>query len=242
MKKEYHLTIKNPCQKIDWRVMQKTESGKFCDLCSKNVVDFSILSDDAIIKIIEDPLRDICAKMSPLQTNRVLNNSSQRKNFHLSKTITTLLLLGSVKSSFANEIKNTPVNHTLLVESLYNKDTKKHVTIKYDSLKNTISGTLIEEYTDEILNYTQIFIKDTNIYTETDSLGNFTFHLPDDFQKDTIILVVKATGWESDNYTTLYRKDLPITNLIVKKEGPIVGEYIIKIKRKWWQFWKKKYY
>jgi hypothetical protein len=87
-----------------------------------------------------------------------------------------------------------------------------------------------------------VFIEGTNISATTDTLGNFTLNIPDDFMADEIVLVLKATGWERDTQTIIYRKDLPVTNLIIKKESPIVGEYIIKIKRKWWQFWKKKYY
>ena len=107
MKRDYLLSIENPCEKILWESMAGSENGKFCNLCSKNVIDFSILTDAEIIKIIENPSRDICAKMSVSQTNRLLNNQYERKKFHLSKTITTLLLIGSAKVTFAS---NTNIN------------------------------------------------------------------------------------------------------------------------------------
>jgi hypothetical protein len=119
MKRDYILSIENPCEKILWESMPKSDSGKFCDLCSKNVVDFSILSDAEIIKIIENPSRDICAKMSTLQTNRLLSNPSKIKNFHLSKTITTLLLVGSVKGTFASEQNQTKQNQ-IVINSNFN--------------------------------------------------------------------------------------------------------------------------
>lgn len=241
MKRDYIVSIENPCEKILWSSMEKSDSGKFCDLCSKNVVDFSVLSDAEIIKIIENPSRDICAKMSPLQTNRLLSNPSKIKNFHLSKTITTLLLVGSVKGTFASE-QNLTKQNQIVVNSSFNSIQKFPAKAETDSLKKTISGSIINENTDETLDYEYVFIEGTNISTATDTLGNFTLNVPDDFTADEIILVLKATGWESDTRTIVYRKDLPVNNLIIKKESPIVGEYIIKIKRKWWQFWKKKYY
>lgn len=241
MKRDYIVSIENPCEKIVWANMQQSASGKFCDLCSKNVVDFSVLSDAEIIKIIENPSRDICAKMSTLQTNRLLSNPSKIKNFHLSKTITTLLVVGSVKGTFASE-QNLTKQDQIVVNSSFNSIQKFPEKVATDSLKKTMSGSIINENTDETLDYEYIFIEGTNISAVKDTLGNFTLNVPNDFTANEIVLVLKATGWESDTRTIVYTKDLPVTNLIIKKESPIVGEYIIKIKRKWWQFWKKKYY
>ena len=81
MKRDYIVSIENPCEKILWTSMENSISGKFCDLCSKNVVDFSKLSDAEIIKIIENPSRDICAKMSTLQTNRCYVIHPKQKTF-----------------------------------------------------------------------------------------------------------------------------------------------------------------
>src|SRR5690606_15185744 len=153
------------------------------DLCSKNVVDFSILSDAEIIKIIENPSRDICAKMSTLQTNRLLSNQSERKNFHLIKTITTLLVVGSVKSAFASE-QNLTKQNQIVVNSSFNsigKSPKKTPEVATDSLKKTISGSIINENTDETLDFEYVFIEGTNISAVTDTLGNFTLNVPDDF-------------------------------------------------------------
>ena len=244
MKRDYVLSIENPCEKILWTSMENSENGKLCDLCCKNVIDFSVLSDSEIIKIIENPSRDICAKMSASQTNRLLINPSKRKNLHLTNTITTLLVVGSANTILASEINTTKQNQIALIDNFnsFNKFSEKTLIIETDSLKKTISGTIIDENTDESLENEYVSIEGANIGVRTDTLGNFTLNIPDDFMADEIVLVLKATGWESDTRLTVYRKDLPITNLIIKKESAMVGEYVIRIKRKWWQFWKKKYY
>ena len=244
MKRDYFLSIENPCEKILWKSMEKSDSGKFCDLCSKNVVDFSVLSDSEIIKIIENPSRDICAKMSASQSNRLVINPFERKRFHLSKTITALLLVGSANSTLSSELNTTKTNQIVVLDSFnsLNKITQKNLIVETDTVMKTISGIIINDNTDESLKHEYISIEGTNISVATDTLGNFKLNIPNDFMADEIILVLKATGWESDTRVTVYRKDLPITNLIIKKESPMIGEYIIKVRRKWWQFWKKKYY
>ncbi|WP_337085167.1 hypothetical protein [Elizabethkingia anophelis] len=241
--KNYILTIENPCQKANWATMNSTETGKFCSLCEKNVVDFSVLTDAEIIITIQNPQRDICAKLSLSQSNRVLGEVP-KNNFRISKTLSALLIIGTTETAFSQstEINQPP---TVVVSNNHKTNEIPKLSDKSqpsDSLKNVISGKIIEEYTNELVTETPVYIKNTQIVAMTDSLGNFKMQLPDNFTADTIVLVVDRNGWESNTETIVYRKDLPISNLTIIKKGVMVGEYTIKIKRKWWQFWRKKYY
>ena len=47
----YSVKIENPCTE-DWDKMDQTSVGKFCSNCSKNVIDFSKLTDSEIAKIV----------------------------------------------------------------------------------------------------------------------------------------------------------------------------------------------
>lgn len=225
MKRDYFLSIENPCEKILWKSMENSENGKFCNLCSKNVIDFSILSDSEII-------RDICAKMSASQSNRLVINPFERKRFHLSKTITALLLVGSANSTLSSELNTTKTNQIVVLDSFnsLNKITQKNLIVETYTVMKTISGIIINENTDESLEHEYVSIEGTNIGVETDTLGNFKLNIPDDFMADEMVLVLKATGWQSDTRVTVYRKDLPITNLIIKKESPMVDNTSYKLK------------
>jgi len=244
MKQNYILSIENPCQKVQWATMTTTENGKFCSQCSINVVDFAGLTDTEIIKFIENNQGKICGKLTPQQMNRLLRVKENSNSFQFSKILASLLILAATESSFATD------KHLAQPEFVTVPNDKKsdhdiptmNKTIESDSLKKAISGKVVEEGTNELVTHTSVFIKNTNISAKTDTLGNFKIEIPDDFVTDTIILVVKHTGWESDTQTMVFKKDLPITNLIIKKKNPIVGEIAIKVKRKWWQIWKKKYY
>lgn len=72
MKREnYILKIENPCGQ-DWTSMTKTNMGKFCSHCSKTVIDFSHLTDNEVIQIIEQTSDKLCGRLTQEQLNRVM--------------------------------------------------------------------------------------------------------------------------------------------------------------------------
>jgi hypothetical protein len=243
MKKEYAINIENPCQKVQWAKMTETMSGKFCSLCASNVVDFEKLTDAEIIKLVESYKGKICGRLTPQQMNRLMTIQERRTAFKYHKILAGLLILGTTESSFA--LTNTLVKPEIVAVSNDRRSEDKRSFSnglnKTDSLKTTISGKLID-YEDNAVIHESVKIKGTKISAQTDSLGNFTIELPENLIADTIVLVTRGHGWEGDLETMLFKKDLPITNLVIKKENPIVGEITYKVKRKWWQFWKTKFY
>ncbi|UIR56810.1 carboxypeptidase-like regulatory domain-containing protein [Sphingobacterium sp. SRCM116780] len=243
-KQHYILNIENPCQIVQWDSMSKTESGKYCSHCSKNVVDFATLTDVEVIKYLDRTSGVICGRLTTEQLNRLLTIKQKSNNFQFSKILTALLILSATESSFATDKQLTP--HEFVTEP-NDKQSDNYIptankTLETDSLQKYISGKVIEEGTNRVVTLSSVFIKNTKISAQTDTLGNFKLQIPNDFVADTIILVVKHTGWERDTETIVYKKDLPITNLIINKTNPIVGEISIQVKRKWWMFWKKRYY
>ena len=239
---KYLLNIENPCQKAQWASMTETDIGKFCSQCSKNVVDFATLTDVEVIRFIESTSGTICSRLTPGQMNRLLAVKQKKNSFQLGKIITSLLILGATESSFA---AGQHLEQTEFVVVPNDKKSEPDVSgankiIERDSLKKIISGKVVEG--GRVVKLTEVFIKGTDVFTKTDTLGNFKFEIPNDFASDTIVLVVKHNGFEGDTETIVYKKDLPVTNLIIKKREVMIGETVITIKRKWWQFWKKKYY
>ncbi len=49
MKPRFKIQINEPCHE-NWNEMSATAKGKFCEVCSKNVVDFTSYSDDQLIE------------------------------------------------------------------------------------------------------------------------------------------------------------------------------------------------
>ena len=52
--------------------MTTIEQGKYCSVCSKNLIDFTSLSDSAIIGLIEKSNGKVCGRFNEKQLNRII--------------------------------------------------------------------------------------------------------------------------------------------------------------------------
>lgn len=74
------IIINSPCD-ADWSAMTKTEAGKFCGQCSKEVVDLSDKTTDEAERIIKESDNSICTRLRPNQI--VPQQNQKRKLLHL---------------------------------------------------------------------------------------------------------------------------------------------------------------
>ncbi|MEP6646601.1 MAG: carboxypeptidase-like regulatory domain-containing protein [Saprospiraceae bacterium] len=65
---------------------------------------------------------------------------------------------------------------------------------KNDTLKNSVSGTIVDDFFKEIVIGAKIYLKGTSIVTNTDISGHFKLILPDSFEEDSTTLVIQYTG------------------------------------------------
>jgi len=66
------LHIADPCHE-DWNKMSTTDKGRFCQSCSKQVVDFSLLSDKQILEYFSKQKGNTCGRFRDDQLNRFLD-------------------------------------------------------------------------------------------------------------------------------------------------------------------------
>jgi hypothetical protein len=71
MKKEIYIQIPEPCHE-DWNKMTPVQQGRYCQSCSKEVVDFSLMTDQAIMHFLSKPRGKTCGNFSSDQLNRVI--------------------------------------------------------------------------------------------------------------------------------------------------------------------------
>jgi hypothetical protein len=71
MQKKIRLQIPKPCHE-DWSTMDPTEQGRFCQLCKKEVVDFTAMSDKEVLNYFSVNSPNICGRMAKSQINRSL--------------------------------------------------------------------------------------------------------------------------------------------------------------------------
>ncbi len=242
MKTNYKLNIENPCKKKNWAEMEVFDKSRFCSLCSKSVFDFKNWSDEQIINFLNKSEDTICARLSHQQMNRIISIKEKSKINNWQNIAASILLIYST-NSYAAE------NNVHVVDSIQQFNSEKQLnqfgelySIPGDSIKNIISGTLIEEDSKKPIPNVVIEIKGTDLKTETDSLGHFTFIIPTDYSNEEIVLLVDTEyGFEGQTDRIIYKNELPVTNLLIEKPDVMIGEIIYFQPKKWWQFWKKKY-
>jgi hypothetical protein len=123
MKKSFQLEIKKPCS-ADLNAMNKTTNGFFCNLCSKEVVDFSNKNDAELRKIFHlEKKNNVCGKFNNHQIESK-NSIQQKFSIPLRYIFLASLLYG--KNVFSQSIKNNNSNETISTES-QNKPTTRIV-------------------------------------------------------------------------------------------------------------------
>jgi len=71
MKKELYIQIPEPCHE-DWNKMSPADQGRYCQSCCKEVVDFSMMTDQQIIHFLSKPRGKTCGNFNSDQLNRII--------------------------------------------------------------------------------------------------------------------------------------------------------------------------
>src|ERR1700722_12746828 len=79
MREPIQLGIPSPCGE-NWEHMQPAEKARHCDRCCKTVVDFTEMSDEAIIRYVSERPGNICGRLMPDQLGRKLAPAPVQRN------------------------------------------------------------------------------------------------------------------------------------------------------------------
>lgn len=79
------LKLENPCSE-KWDNMKPNDKGSYCDVCTKNVIDFTKLNQVEISEIMKKPRNTICAKLTNSQLNTPLLNLDNNFELNISKS------------------------------------------------------------------------------------------------------------------------------------------------------------
>lgn len=78
-KNEMAVYIPTPCHE-NWDAMTPTQKGKFCNACAKQVVDFSLMSDNQVLEYFKNSTGRVCGRFAEDQLQRPLQPTVQAKN------------------------------------------------------------------------------------------------------------------------------------------------------------------
>lgn len=172
----YTISLPKPCHE-SWETMTSNERGKFCDACQKNVIDFTRLSDNEIVKIIEQTDGNMCGRFSKLQLGREIYFEKQHVFFPLkARLIGGLLALATLQPiiSYASKPNEIEVHYSF--DNFPKKKTNRldiPETPEHDTTKYAITGIAIDSLTKEPLPFVSVAIYNTTQGAVTDLEGKF---------------------------------------------------------------------
>jgi len=136
----FKITIPKPCFE-GWENMLPNEQGRFCNSCAKTVVDFSVMSDEAVQQyLVVNYEKQVCGHFKNSQVQRIVielppNILHVRLPFWKKFLVLSLICFGtaflSIDTTFARTsfIQGEPIHDTIIKS----KTIKKHTGIKNDS-------------------------------------------------------------------------------------------------------------
>lgn len=148
MKKTITLSIPEPCNE-NWSKMTPSEKGKFCQVCTKEVIDFTSITDEAIVKHTLQN-KKVCGRFKSSQLNRPL--TLERKSGTPLAPIAASLLLPL--SLFANDVassKNTTLKKPFISLNVGSFPNSDRAQVTYQGTITDQNGNPIPKVTIKVL-------------------------------------------------------------------------------------------
>lgn len=187
------LRLDKPCTQ-QWSEMTPSEQGRFCDSCQKNVVDFTEMTDNEILKFISDNQAGFCGQFRGSQLNRPfvhtqLNGGSKRLNSFL----TGLAIAGAAGSLSAQSADTTSYHPTVVIDERHPTGPVciKQKTPAADTSDLVLHITVIDTVEHYPMAFALVYLPGSNIGVQTDSAGKATMTIPYAMLGDST-LTVKA--------------------------------------------------
>jgi len=222
--KNLKITIPEPCHE-DWSKMTKTNKGKFCNSCTKEVFDFTTFSDEQLIKQFGKQ-GDLCGRFTTNQLDRSLVLQRKKQHNYLSYAfsgIFSLLLLNSSPSKAQEKPKTIQTNKKFISIPLQNTRVTNNITV---------TGKVLDEANLPLPGAT-VLIKGTLNGTTTDFDGVFSLDC-----KKTDILVFSYVGYFEQEFPVKkaihvnLALDKSLRDVVVTSLGFVKKKYEINTKLK----------
>ncbi|MBS1580341.1 MAG: hypothetical protein JST29_11945 [Bacteroidetes bacterium] len=112
MKQQTLIRVAEPCHE-NWNNMNEVEKGRFCLSCQKKVIDFSNMTDAAILNFLNNNKGRICGRFEVSQTMRPLVGTkiNEKKNWKWALAAITAMIFSINKN---NAQANTKLSETTM--------------------------------------------------------------------------------------------------------------------------------
>lgn len=187
---KFKVTIPEPCHE-DWNTMTPTQKGRFCELCSKEVQDFTFKSNTQIASILANN-NSICGRFRKSQLNTEISTKSTSRLPHWGLAFGFTSLVALCTPAEAQEEKVT-------IEQIELLGAPAIVEKQPISVPSKIKGTVLDE-TNLPLPGATIVLKGTTYGTITDFDGNFELDIPIEKRELNSIIEISYIGYVTKTY------------------------------------------
>ncbi|MBE7173971.1 MAG: carboxypeptidase-like regulatory domain-containing protein [Williamsia sp.] len=195
MKKQTSLHIATPCHE-NWNGMQPVDKGRFCAQCSRQVTDFTQMTDAQILTYLSSHRGKMCGRFEESQLNRPLAEITppKKRSWYIAFSLPLLLFFQKNTAQSGHHNASTPTvmaeqKRTLIGDTIISGSIAPPVP---DTI--TVQGTVRDEQGTPIA-YANIIQKNTKRGTITDSVGRFSLQLP--VEDSSITLEASYVGYAS---------------------------------------------
>ena len=191
-----YIKLEKPCSE-NWEKMTPNTKGAYCDLCAKNVIDFTQLSAFEIGQQMQVAKGNVCARLTTAQLTNPFFESEEytrsNKEFPYSKIAAGLILASSLvvsQPTLANEYKvENSIEQTQVFKT--NGKDKKHVVVATLNDDFTlIKGKVLSENENQAVSNASITFVTTQKLWVTHTLkdGTFSLKIPSDLIDDDNVI------------------------------------------------------
>ncbi len=218
MSTRYKLNIDKPCSE-NWNDMLPGNRGKFCQQCSKTVVDFSTMSDKQIVDYLKKGEKNICARVDNSQMRRAIIAQSSNSGFRnsLYKYLLGIFFFSLSGKSFSKNHNEHLKSQTEKIENLEQKETANSKFFESGSELKLIGK--VKDAEDELtLSNAHITVeKDNNVLIcgKSDTAGHFSILIP---APGNYVVRVSHDDYISKIYKNVKVTNNEITNLEIELE------------------------
>jgi hypothetical protein len=229
MKPSITLSIEKPCSE-NWNSFTATTRGGFCGSCQKEVIDFTQMSDDEVMRYFEQRHGHVCGRFSVHQLKtykRDFVKVNPGWKLFAASVVSSVLLLSS-KSTFAQQ--SIERNAVVLEYSNHNSDVNEANEV-------VVKGRVLDEE-GLPLPGVNVWIQGKEIETVTDVNG--VFEISKSLRVGTT-LNFSFIGYEtkqyvindSQNFSVSMVISMEMDQLVMMGEVAVVGEKPSMMQRVW---------
>lgn len=207
MKKAITIRIPEPCHE-DWNQMTPTDKGKFCSVCTKEVFDFTKVTDEELVKRVNNNEK-ICGRFKSSQLNREMK-LERKSGFSLAPMAASFLLPFTL---FASSNKGDTKKNTTFPKEYKSLHIGSLHKVEENKLQITTTGKIVDENGNLISNVA-VSVKNTVLMELSGLKGDYRIKSANDetlvFEKEGFITQEIKLKRYSETLNIVLKKEIKI--------------------------------